>query len=118
MFIKKAKEGDFLVGNIIAATVFAAVGLLVAFISYVISKKALEKNPQKYAMTTVLRQVLQVGFIVAVYFIGRKTDYDITYLLVGGVLGLTVPMFFFTKKLLNYNEAINKEKRKEPENDG
>lgn len=112
------QEGDILTESIIVAAAAAVIGAGIAFISYLISKSVLKSNPQKYAMTTVLRQALQVGFIVAAYFIGQKTDYDTTYILIGGVLGLTLPMFFFTKKLLDYNEAVNKEKRKEPENDG
>lgn len=105
--------------NLIAAAASGLIGFGIAFISYIISKTILKKAPEKYAATTLLRQVLQLGFIFAAFIIGRKTGFDATYILVGGVLGLTVPMFFFTKKLLGLNETLYKtEKRKETETDG
>ena len=63
---------------------------------------------------------MQVGFLALVYLIGSKTQLaDITYLLVGAVLGMTVPMFFFTKKLLLINNsAISGKKEKEDDTDG
>lgn len=105
--------------NIIGAVVAAAIGVGVAFISYLVSKAVLKKSPEKYSATTVMRQVIHIGFLVAVYFVSGKTACDPIYLLVGAVLGMTLPMFFFTKKLLNINEALyGKEKRKEEEADG
>ena len=108
-----------MISNIIGAVVVAVVGVGVAFVNYLLSKTVLVKNPQKYSAVTVLRQLIQVGFLVIVYFISKKTNYDPMYLLVGAVLGITVPMFIFTKKLLTLNETLrSKEKRKEEEVDG
>ncbi|MBE6795619.1 MAG: DUF2371 domain-containing protein [Ruminococcaceae bacterium] len=108
-----------MISNIIGAVVVAVVGVGVAFVNYLISKTVLEKIPDKYSATTVLRQIVQIAFLVIVYFISKKTNYDPMYLLVGAVLGITVPMFIFTKKLLTLNETLrSKEKRKEEEVDG
>ena len=54
------------------------------------------------------------------YFVGTKTDFaDPTYLLVGAVLGMTLPMLYFTKQLLKVNEsALNSKKEKEDDIDG
>ena len=54
------------------------------------------------------------------YFVGAKTDFaDPTYLLVGAVLGMTLPMLYFTKQLLKVNEsALNSKKEKEDDIDG
>lgn len=106
--------------NIIGAVLTALVGVLVAFANYLFSKKVLVKAPQKYALLTVVRQALQVGFLVIVYFVGAKTELaDPIYLLVGAVLGMTLPMLFFTKKLLTVNEATaHKKEEKEAEADG
>ena len=106
--------------NILGAVVTAAAGLVVAFANYLISKKVLLKAPQKYSLITVARQVLQVGFLAIVYFVGTKTDFaDPTYLLVGAVLGMTLPMLYFTKQLLKVNEsALNSKKEKEDDIDG
>ena len=108
-----------MISNIIGAVVVAVVGVGVAFVNYLISKTVLSKIPDKYSATTVLRQIVQIAFLVIVYFISKKTNYDPMYLLVGAVLGITVPMFIFTKKLLTLNETLrSKEKRKEEEVDG
>lgn len=105
--------------NIIGAVVAALIGVGVAFMSYLISKRVLAKAPEKYSFATVMRQVVQIGFLVIVYFVGQKTAFDPIYLLVGAVLGMTLPMFIFTKKLLDFNKVLNsKEKRKEEETDG
>lgn len=106
--------------DIIGAVITAIIGTLIAFVNYVFSKRVLTKAPEKYSFTTVVRQVLQIGFLALVYFAGTKlTDADPVYLLVGAVLGLTLPMFYFTKKLLSLNETMtSKEKGKEDTEDG
>ena len=106
--------------NILGAAVAAFSGLLVAFVNYLFSKKVLIKSPEKYSLVTVARQILQVGFLAVVYLVGTKTQLaDPAYLLVGAVLGMTVPMIFFTKKLLRINAATSSEKNeKEVETDG
>ena len=110
--------------NIIGAVAAAVSGLLVAFLNYLLSKKVLEKSPDKYSLVTVARQIIQIGFIVAVHFIGTEAELcNVTYLLIGAVMGMTLPMIFFTKKLIDVNELtaqkINKtEKEKGDETDG
>ncbi len=95
--------------NIIGGAVAIIVGFLVAFINYFFSKTVLLKAPEKYSLITVVRQVLQIGFLVVAYFVGDRIQaVDTVYLLVGAVLGMTVPMIYFTKKLLSLNEAFNK----------
>ncbi len=102
---------------IAAATVS---GLAVACINYIFSKTVLIKAPEKYSLATVGRQILQVGFLALVYLVGSKTQLaDPVYLMVGAVLGMTVPMLFFTKKLLDINKSALKDKNeKEAEADG
>lgn len=106
--------------NIIGAVITAAIGLLIAFINYTLSKRVLIKSPERYSLITVARQLLQIGFLIVVYFVGEKTRLaDPTYLLVGAVVGMTVPMLFFTKKLLDINSTATKNKtEKEDEADG
>ena len=106
--------------NITGALITAAAGLFIAFANYLISEKALTKAPQKYSLVTVVRQALQIGFLVAVYLVGTRIDsVEITYLLVGAVVGMTLPMLYFTKKLLKVNEkASEAKKEKEAEDDG
>lgn len=97
--------------NITGALITAGIGVLIAFINYLISKNVLIKAPQRYSLITVGRQVLQIGFLALVYLTGAKTEFaDPAYLLVGAVLGMTLPMLYFTKKLLRINETIEKKK--------
>lgn len=105
--------------DIIGAVVAAVIGLIVASANYLISRKILIKAPDKYSLVTVLRQVIQIGYLALVYFVCAKTGIaDSVYLLIGAVLGMTVPMFFFTKKLLSVNEGLSRktENEKEDEN--
>lgn len=106
--------------NIIGALIAAATGFFVAFANYLISEKVLIKSPEKYSLVTVARQILQVGFLVAVYFVSTKVQsVESSYLLVGAVIGMTLPMIYFTKKLLYVNEkAAEAKKEKEAETDG
>lgn len=106
--------------SFIGGAAAAIIGLLIAFINYFISKKVLIKAPEKYSLITVARQVLQIGFLALAYFVGTKIQtVDPTYVLVGAVLGMTLPMVYFTKKLLTVNELTAKDKKeKEAETDG
>ncbi len=108
-----------MIGNIVGALICLVIGSGVAFINYLISKHTLIKSPKNFSAVTVLRQFVQVGFLVLVYFIGRNLPYDVLYLLIGAVLGITISMFYFTKKLLKLNEASNKKGNgKEEDNNG
>lgn len=106
--------------SIIGAVVAALAGFLIAFANYIFSKKVLIKFPEKYALVSVGRQILQVGFLIIVYFVGTKIEtVNIVYLLVGAVLGMTLPMIYFTKQILLVNDSMAKSKKeKEVETDG
>ena len=114
------QAGDYMLNNIIGAVVAAIAGFLIAFVNYTFSKKILIKAPEKFIMSTMARQVIQVLFLVLIYFIGTKTEIaSVTYLLVGAVAGMTIPMIFFTKKLLSFNKTTDaKKSEKEVETDG
>ena len=92
--------------NIIGAVICAFAGFFIAYVNYILSRKILETHPEKLAASTVARQVIQVGYLIAVYLIGSELSVSLTYLLVGAVVGMTVPMLFFTKKLVAFNEAL------------
>ena len=106
--------------NIIGAAIAFFSGFLIAFINFLFSKKVLIKVPEKFSLVTVARQIIQVGFLALVYFVGTKTQFaEPAYLLVSAVIGLTVPMFFFTKKLLVINKAaVANKNEKEADTDG
>lgn len=96
-----------------------AVGTLVCLLNYFISRGVMLKNPSNYALCTVIRQILSVGLLIACYVIGQKTELNTVALLVGAALGVTLPSFYFTHKLLELNKNIKENKdRKDGESDG
>ncbi len=100
--------------NIIGALVALLAGAGIAAIGYLFSKKTLTARPQSYVTAVLLKQLLEILFLVAVYFVGGRFA-DAWYPLIGAVLGLTLPMLYFTKKLL----ALNKPNEyKEEKTDG
>lgn len=100
-----------------AATLLIGVGI--ATLNFYISKYILNKKPDRFAVTTVIRQILNIGYLVAVYMSGSFLPCKLTYLLVGAVAGITLPMFIYTRKLLKLNEArVEKNLKKEGESDG
>ncbi|MBQ8868992.1 MAG: hypothetical protein IJ027_04670 [Oscillospiraceae bacterium] len=104
--------------DLIGAAITLALGVLIAVGNYFLSAYMLKKRPEAYASTTVLRQMIQVLYLVAVLLIGEKTPADVIYLLIGAAVGITVPMFYFTGKLVKLNDALNKQRKKDGESDG
>lgn len=105
--------------NIVGAVITFALGIVVAYLNFLLSKLILKKQPEKYALGTIIRQITQILYIVAVYFMSTFTPWDTWYMLIGAVLGVTVPMIYFTHKLLQLNKTVqSKEVKKEGEDNG
>lgn len=105
--------------NLIGTGLSFAVGFCVSLLNFLLSREILKKHPDKYAFSSVLRQIIQIAYLVAVYLVSGHTPWDTWYMLIGGVLGVTVPMFYFTHKLLQINKTIITEKhKKEGEDNG
>ena len=105
--------------NIVGAIITFVLGVVVAFLNFLLSKAILTKQPEKYALSTVLRQIVQIFYLVAVYFISEHAPWDMWYMLIGAVLGVTVPMIYFTHKLLQVNQTVKtKDNKKEGEDNG
>ena len=105
--------------NIIGAVITAVVGFLIAFLNFVFSKGVLQKVPEKIPTAFIGRQLLQVAYLVLVYLVGSRVEnIDIVFLLVGAAVGMTIHMFFFTKKLLALNDAEPVKKMGKEEHDG
>lgn len=104
--------------NLVGAIITFALGICVAGLNFLLSKVILTRCPEKYALSTVLRQVIQILYIVAVYFIAPHTPWNLWYLEFGAVLGVTIPMIYFTHKLIKINDSIIKNKKKEGEDNG
>ncbi len=106
-------------GDIVGAIITFVLGIVVATLNYLLSRAILVKQPEKYASGAIIRQLTQIIYIVAVYFVSTIAPWDSWYMLIGAVLGVTVPMIYFTHKLLKLNKTVHTDKTtKEGEDDG
>ena len=82
------------------ALIAALLGAAAAWINYRITKRAAAASGSGSSLfltaAPVLRMLVSVGLLAAVYFIGPHTPWDRVWLLAGAAVGLTVPLFFFT----------------------
>lgn len=85
-------------------------GVLVAVINFALSCLVVCKKPEIFPLFTLVRQVLNVGYLVLVWFVTPHTPWSLTPLLVGAVLGITAPMLVFTPRLaaLSHREQSSK----------
>lgn len=90
-------------------------GGLISLVNYRISAGFLRRGTQSYLAGTVLRQLCSVGLLVACFFLGENTDLPTVALLVGAVLGLTVPSFFLTGRLLKLDRRAEEEQGRQEE---
>ena len=74
-------------------------GALVAWLNYLLSRRALRADGGAAAVSAV-RTLCSVGYLAAVYFLAPYTPWERLWMLLGAALGLTVPMVYFTVRLL------------------
>lgn len=96
-----------MVNNIAGALIALALGCLISYINYRISAVILNKKPDIIAASSVVRQIVNVAYLAAVYFIAPLTPFSLVYLLVGAVIGLTCSMFYFTYRLIKKTDNKN-----------
>ncbi|MBO5231717.1 MAG: hypothetical protein J6B88_03745 [Clostridia bacterium] len=101
--------------NFIGAIIAFLLGLAISAVNYAISKYVLKYHTSKYPFLQLIRTSLQVGYLVVLYFCGEFTPWKTVWLLVGGALGITLPMLFFTYRLVKLNDSL---KKKDGESDG
>ena len=74
-------------------------GALVAWLNYLLSRRALRADGGAAAVSAV-RTLCSVGYLAAIYFLAPFTPWERIWMLLGAALGLTVPMAYFTVRLL------------------
>ena len=105
--------------NITGAVLAFAIGAVICFAGFKLSQYFIKKHPDKLSSASMLKQVFQVLYIVLLFFLSGYTPWDRTYLLVGGALGITLPMLIFTALLLKVNKSSSDNNdEKEAKNDG
>ena len=90
-----------------AACAFCA-GAAMAGAGYALSRLALQKAPSVYAAVQAAKQILEVAFLVLLFVLGPRTPWDRVWLMAGGCLGLTLPMIWFTYRLVKLNDSLHK----------
>ena len=91
----------------------AAVSALNAFLS----ARVLKKKPTAYASFSSVRQILNVAYLAAVFFIARAVGGDMTAMLLGAAFGLTGFSMLFALKLAEYNSKLSKSSDAEEKGD-
>lgn len=101
--------------DIFGAVLAFCIGTVIAAVNYALSRYVMKKHSDKYSVTVIVRQVIQITYLVLLFFFGEYTPWDRMWLLVGGCLGITIPMIWFTIRLVKLNDSLN---RKEDSSDG
>lgn len=103
------KKVIYIENNFVGAAVALLIGIGIAALNYGLSRWCLKKSPERYAMLQPLRSLSQIGYLALILLFGKYTPWDQMWLLVGGVLGITLPMPIFTYRLVKLNDARRKE---------
>ena len=101
--------------DIFGAALALAIGAAVAALNYAVSRYVLAKRPSMYAGMQIVWQPIQIAYLGALVLLGGYTPWDRLWLLVGGCLGITLPKFWFTYRLVKLNDSLRK---KEESSDG
>ncbi len=94
--------------NLFGAFAAFSVGLIIAAVNYALSRYVLKNHTSKYAFVQIIRQMIQVAYLVVIFVVADYTPWDVVWLLVGGGLGITLPMIFFTFRLVKLNDSLSK----------
>ncbi len=85
-------------------------GALVSWANYLLLRSLMSRNGEKaITMISPLRTLLSVAYLLVLYLIGRRTELNSTALLLGGALGLTILLTFFTLRLTRGMNGQGKE---------
>ena len=83
-------------------------GVIVSGLVALLSARVLKKKPSAYASFSAVRQLLNVGYLVLVFFVSRGRGWDVTAPLIGAALGLTGASMLFAVLLARYNDKKSK----------
>ncbi len=86
-------------------------GLILCIVEYFTAKYVLTKKERQYAAFSFVRQFINIAYLVAVFLVAQKMQWDVPLLLIGGAVGVTVPSLFLTLKLVKVAKHNNTERR-------
>ncbi len=99
--------------NVLGAFLAFVGGTLVCVLNYYLSKSVLIKKPNSLAIVSILRQFINIAYIVGAYFLAPVTTFDTTFFVIGAAVGATLPSLFFTHRLLTLSKNIEYKKTKD-----
>ena len=95
--------------------------MLVGGVCYLISVQMLRRAPSRVSAFSIVRNLIQIGYFLAVYFLAPALPWDLIPLLIGAALGITVSSLYFTSRLVKVTSKWKKppeEHSQGGENDG
>ena len=85
-------------------------GALVSWCNYRLLLLLLKKKGESgVSLISPIRTILSVVYLLILYLLGKRTELNSTALLIGGALGLTVVLTYFTYRLTRRKNEQGKE---------
>ena len=85
-------------------------GALISWVNYLLLRRLMgSKGETGLSLASPLRTLLSAAYLLALYLLGKHTGLNLYALLVGGVLGLTILLALFTRRLTRDPEGKGKE---------
>jgi len=79
-------------------------GTVISAINFAVNLLVLRWKPSALPSMSVVRQVLSIGYLAAVFFLSQVLPWEHVPLLLGAALGLTIPAFLFSFLLARIND--------------
>ena len=83
-------------------------GAGIAYLNYILMRRSLKVRSRGAVLSganAAVRSVLNIGFLIGLYFLAKTGGYNLFALLLCGALGLTLPSFLFTSLLMKQLEG-------------
>lgn len=92
------------VGGLLAC----ALGVLLAFGNDRLTRAVCKRKPSLLMPLFVVRQVINIAYLAALYFLSPALPWNVTPLLIGGALGITLPPVFLAPRLAKQLDGDDK----------
>ena len=84
---------------LLGAALAALGGGAIALVNARLTGNTARKKPESIGNIFLVRQVLNVGYLVLVYYLSRRWEGSLLPLIIGAALGLTVPSLLLALRL-------------------
>ncbi len=89
-------------------------GVLVGGVCYLLTKQILRRAPARFSAFSIVCNLIQIGYFLAVYFLAPVLPWDRLPLLIGAALGITASTICFTARLVKFASRLQKPQREHP----